>query len=86
MPLPVEALVAVGRALSNHNCSELLRLRMNSTPVLLVCVLLSKRADSRAQSMDYLEQSRIRSISGYHLAMELGRAAALAQHLQQLST
>jgi hypothetical protein len=49
MPLPVEALAAIGRFLSNHNWTQRLRVRINRDAALLADFSLAKRADSKTQ-------------------------------------
>ena len=40
---------AIGRALSNHNRTQLLRLKINSAAALIADMVQDKRADSKAQ-------------------------------------
>jgi hypothetical protein len=48
MPMPIEALAAIDRALNNYNWTQLLRVKTNPAAALPTDIVLAQRADSKS--------------------------------------
>ena len=60
----------MGRALSDHNLTRLLQLKMNPAAAPVADSVLAKRTDSEAQQIDHLEWARTRNTSRFQPALE----------------